>query len=216
NGTLCDFYGNYMKDEMIVLSYTFPGATGWNQITSANTGALGNYYVEWISPATGSFTIKAEWTGNATYFGVVKNVSLSSTPYQNSYVFSVESNSTITALAFDTANWELSFTATGPSGTSGYTKVTVAKSLVVDAANIKVYLDGNQIQYSLVSVDDSWQLVFSYMHSAHQASIALGAKPQVGEPYSLLIVGLIAVIVVVAALALIYFLRYRKATGRVN
>nr|MDO8134058.1 hypothetical protein [Candidatus Njordarchaeum guaymaensis] len=119
NGTLCDFYGNYMKDEMIVLSYTFPGAAGWNQITSANTGALGNYYVEWISPATGSFTIKAEWTGNATYFGAVKNVSLSSTPYQNAYVFSVESNSTITALAFDTANWELSFTATGPSGTSG-------------------------------------------------------------------------------------------------
>ena len=44
--------------------------------------------------------------------------------------FSVESNSTVTDLAFNSASQELSFTVSGPSGTTGYVDAYKAKSLM--------------------------------------------------------------------------------------
>jgi hypothetical protein len=173
NGTLYDFYGSILENEPVVISYTFPGATTWFPISSDITDHNGCYYVQWIPPASGYFTIKAEWAGNATHFGASNNISLSSMPYQNQYVFSVESNSTIFALAFNTTGWELSFTASGSSGTRGYVKVTVAKSLVANITNIRVYLDGNQTEYTITSIDDSWLLTFNYIHSTHQITVDL-------------------------------------------
>lgn len=173
NGTLCDLYENGLENESVVLYYTFSGVTTWFPITSGITDNLGHYYAQWIPSATGYFTIKAEWVGNSTHIGASNNVTLSVLPYQNEYVFSVESNSTISALAFNTTSWELSFTASGPNGTKGYVKVTVAKSLVENITNIRVYLDGNQSEYSITSLDDSWLLTFDYMHSTHQVVVDL-------------------------------------------
>jgi len=173
NGTLCDLYGNGLENEPVVLYYTFSGVTTWFPITSSITDNLGHYYVQWIPYATGYFTIKAEWVGNMTHIGASNNVTLSVIPYENQFVFSVESNSTISALAFNTTNWVLSFTASGPSGTRGYVKVTVAKSLVENITNIRVYLDGNQSEYSITSIDDSWLLTFHYIHSTHQVVVDL-------------------------------------------
>jgi len=95
------------------------------------------------------------------------------TLYEEQNVFSVTSNSTISGLAFNTTDWTLSFTATGPNGTRGYTKVTIAKSLVANITNIRVYLDGNQLEYNVTSTDDSWLLTFTYTHSAHQVVVDL-------------------------------------------
>jgi len=173
NGTLCDLYGNGLENEPVVLYYTFSGVTTWFPITSGITNNLGHYYAQWIPYATGYFTIKAEWVGNTTYIGASNNVTLSVIPYENQYVFSVESNSTISALAFNTTSWELSFTASGPSGTKGYVKVTVAKSLVENITNIRAYLDGNQTEFSITSIDDSWLLTFNYIHSTHQIVVDL-------------------------------------------
>jgi hypothetical protein len=92
----------------------------------------------------------------------------------NQYVFSVESNCTVSALAFDTTSSELGLTVSGPSRTRGYVKVTIAKSLVENATNVKVYLDGNQSEYSIAPTDDSWLLVFNYTHSTHRVAIDLG------------------------------------------
>ena len=175
NGALYDIHGDGLENQTVVLFYTFSGANTWVPITSDTTDHLGNYYVKWIPPATGYFTIKAEWTGNSTHFGANNAVSLSSIPYQNKYVFSVESNSTVSSLAFNTTNRTLSFTVSGPSGTKGYVKVTVAKSLVENIADVKVYLDGNQLNYTVTSLDDSWLLHFTYLHSTHKVTISLSA-----------------------------------------
>jgi len=94
-------------------------------------------------------------------------------PFEEQNVFSVESNSTISGLAFNTTSWELSFTATGPNGTTGYTKVTVAKRLAANITNIRVYLDGNKSEYTITSKDDSWLLTFIYIHSTHQVVVNL-------------------------------------------
>jgi PKD repeat protein len=173
NGTLYDFYGNGLENEPVVLYYTFPGVMTWFPISSGITDHLGHYYVQWIPTATGYFTIKAEWAGNTTHSGTSNTITLSAIPYQNQYIFSVESNSTISALAFNTTNWELSFTASGPSGSRGYVKITVAKSLVFNITNIRVYLDGNESEYSITSLDNSWLLTFDYIHSTHQVVVDL-------------------------------------------
>jgi hypothetical protein len=40
----------------------------------------------------------------------------------------------------------------------------------------KVSLDGKQLNYSVISTDDSWLITFSYSHSKHQISMYFGAN----------------------------------------
>jgi parallel beta-helix repeat protein len=174
NGSLYDVYGNGLENQTVILYYTFSGANTWVPITSDTTDQLGEYYINWIPPATGFFTVKAIWTGNATHFGATNNISLSTISNQNEYVFSVESNSTISALAFNLTSLELSFTVSGPTGTNGYVKVTLAKSLVSNIADTKVYLNDTQIDYTTASLDDSWLIHLTYQHSTHRVTINLG------------------------------------------
>jgi parallel beta-helix repeat protein len=173
-GTLLDGYGNGLEDESVVLSYASPEGNFWFLIGVGITDNLGLYDVHWILPTNGTFTIKAEWAGNATYSGASSNLTLSSLPFMNQYAFSVESNSTVSALAFNTTSSELSFTVSGPSGTKGYVKVSIAKSLVENVSSLEVYLDGSESEYSMTSVGDSWLLMFNYVHSNHQVVINLG------------------------------------------
>ncbi len=114
-----------------------------------------------------------EWAGNATHSETNNTTTLSSLVYNNQYVFSVESNSTISELGFNTTDWTLGFTATGLNGTTGCVKVTVAKSLVGNPSDIRVLLDGEQQEFSVASIDDSWLLSFTYQHSTHQVAVDL-------------------------------------------
>lgn len=208
NGTLYNIYKNGLENQTVVLYYTFPGANTWVPITSDTTDQLGKYYINWIPPATGFFTVKAVWTGNTTHFGATNNISLSTIPYQNQYVFSVESNSTISALAFNSTSLELSFTVSGESGTRGYVKVTIAKSLISNIADVKVYIDGNQTEYSATSQDDAWILTFTYTHSIHQVTIDL--KPEIvnGRPSPLIY--FITAVIVIALISGIVITKRRK------
>jgi hypothetical protein len=172
-GTLSDTYGHELGSKTVILNYTFPEAYSWIPIASDNTNRFGQYSIEWIPPSTGFFTIKAEWPGNTTHFQANNNLTLSNLPHEDTYIFTVESNSTISALAFNTVSQELGFTASGPSDTKGYVKITIAKSLVGNISNIGVYFDGNQNEYSVTSVDDTWLLTFDYIHSTHQVVIRL-------------------------------------------
>jgi len=200
-GTLCDTHGNGLENEIVVLSYTFSGIGTWNPITSDVTNSLGQYFAMWIPPATGYFIVKAEWAGNTTHYETNNTVALSSLPYNNQYVFSVESNSTISELAFNTTDWTLRFSAIGPSGTKGYTKITVAKTLVENIANIRVYLDGNQSEYSIASIDDSWLLTFDYIHSSHQVVLDLDIDiiPEFSS-FLIILLFMIATLLVVACI----------------
>jgi hypothetical protein len=101
---------------------------------------------------------------------------LSFLPIQQNQLLYIESNSTVTSLAFNSTTSELAFVASGPSGTIGYVKVMVAKSLVSSIENVKVFLDGNQLNYEATSTTDSWLLSFTYTHSTHQVSINLATS----------------------------------------
>ena len=213
-GTLRDMFGNGLNNETVVLHYTFGGISTWTPITSDTTDSLGNYHAVWIPPATGSFLIKAEWFGNLTHVGIHNVTCLDTLSYVDEYVFSVESNSTVSSLAFNPNNLKLSFTVIGPSGTQGYVRVTVAKSLVDDIEDVKVYLNNEQTDYTATSLDDSWLLHFTYRHSTHEVTISLGdiSTPFAETLLGWAIVGLVLVTVAVA-LVLKYVMR-RKHMNR--
>jgi hypothetical protein len=177
-GTLNDTLGNGLSNEPVFFYYTFPDFGSWIPVTSDATDEFGRYDINWIPPATGSFILKAEWKGNSTHSGSSDILSLSITPYKNEQVFSVESNSTVSALAFNSTSLELNFRVSGPDDTEGYVKFTVAKSIVSDVTNIRVYLDGNNLDYSASSLGDSWLLIFTYTHSTHDVAINLGVQSQ--------------------------------------
>jgi hypothetical protein len=170
-GRLNDVDNASLAGETVVLYYTFSGITTWTPITSAITDGVGEYSATWIPTATGYFVLKAEWAGNATHSYVNSTTTLSTISYSNQYVFTVESNSTISELAFNTTDWALSFSASGPDGTTGYVRVTAAKTLVVSPEKIRVHLDGKQAQFSMLSIGDSWLLTFEYQHSSHQVQV---------------------------------------------
>ena len=209
NGRLSDSNGNSLNDQSVTLSYALTGSDSWVPVGSGTTNSAGEYSIQWVNTASGTFTLKAEWNGNDEYLGASATTTLSFLPYQNQQVFFVESNSTVTALAFNSTSLELSFTVNGTSETMGYVKVTIAKSLAENAADIKVYLDGNQLNYDVTSNPDSWLLTFTYAHSTHNVMISLAAnEPEDTVPNNDLI--LIAIVIVIAVVAVASFMVWRK------
>jgi hypothetical protein len=172
-GKLVDDYGTGLADKTVVLEYAFEVTSTWTPLTSDQTDANGDYSRVWIPPATGYFTIKAEWAGNATHQGASSSTTINSIEYDGEYVFSVESNSTISALSFNSTENALSFTAQGVTGTQGYAKVIIAKTLVTNPAEMLVLLDGNQIEYTIEETLESWIITITYSHSTHKITVAL-------------------------------------------
>jgi len=123
--------------------------------------------------------------------------------------FFVESNSTVSELFFNSTSSELSFTVSGTSGTAGYVKVTIAKSLISSVQNVKVYLDGNQLDVAITSDADSWLLSFTYVHSTHHVRISLATSAD--EPTFLGIEYWIwtVVVIIIAVTGVIGFIIWR-------
>ena len=134
-------------------------------------------------------------------------------------VFSVNSNSTVSDLAFNSTSQQLSFTVSGPSGTTGYCDVYISKTVISDASNVKAYIDGNEMNYTVTSTGDSWMLQFTYHHSTHM--IVLNLK-QASSGFSsgifqvMLATGAVAAIVTATVALRIYYINngVRKYSGK--
>jgi nitrous oxidase accessory protein NosD len=90
---------------------------------------------------------------------------------QSNQTFAFDSNSTIAEPDFNSTDQMLSFTASGPDGTNGYTKISFDESLVVDPNNVTVLQDGEQINFNLTSKDNSMILSINYTHSIHDTIV---------------------------------------------
>ncbi len=172
-GTLSDPKCTPLQNKTVVLSYTFSEADSWFPISSVLTDEQGRYNIQWINSASGTFTLKTEWSGDSTFMDASNTTTLSFLPYQNQQVFFIESNSTVYDLAFNNETSILSFNVTGPSGTTGYVKATISKTLLGNSENLQVHMDGRQFNYSVTSTSDSWVVALNYSHSTHQISIHL-------------------------------------------
>jgi hypothetical protein len=138
------------------------------------------------------------------------NEALSQTPSNdaNNY-FQVESNSTITELFFNSTSAQLSFTVTGQSGTTGYVQYKISKNLLSTVQNVKVFLDGSQLNVNITSDANSWLLYFTYHHSSHKVIIDLGSEIATAQRVNPL-VWIAGSIVICALLIVIVAIRHRK------
>ncbi len=221
-GTL-SLYGTGIPQAIIEFSYQQIGEPIWRFIGSTNTSTNGSYSIDWSPSTEGNYLINATYWGSSTTSFVFKAVPVLITApsgNQSQTVFSVDSNSTVANLSFDSANAQLSFSVTGLSGTMGYADVCVSRSLVENVSSIQAYIDDNPVSYTVTSTEDSWILHFYYHHSSHNIMFDLsGAKissvpdmpeassvPEMpNEALSLIIVALVTI----AALLIIVQRRHR-------
>ena len=215
-------YGTSVPQAGIEFFYRHIDEADWQSIGETNTFDNGSYTVYWSPPISGSYLINATYWGNSMYSPVFKAVNVlveSSTVNQSETVFSVDSNSTVSDLAFDSANALLSFSVTGATETSGYVNVCVSKSLVADASTIQAYIDCYPADFTVSSSGESWILHFSYHHSSHNIEFNLNSHtsgsstsspekvPEMPQETLLIIV---AALTVVGIVGLMLFLMRKK------
>jgi hypothetical protein len=173
NGKLSSQNANPIANKTVVLSYAVANGTFWSEIGSEKTNAAGEYSIQWLIPASGTFTLKTQWAGDQSYLGSSNSTTLSILTYQAQKVFFVESNSTVTGLTFNSSDLTLGFTVSGPSGTKGYVRTTISKSIVQNFTGLAVTLDGKELNATVSSTTDCWIVTFTYSHSTHQVAITL-------------------------------------------
>jgi hypothetical protein len=171
------FNGADVAGAPIYLSYSTTAGDSWQDLTLLYTDSDGSYSALWLPTVTGNYLLKATYPGTDNYLGVSTTTNFAIQPWTDLNVFSITSNSTLTALAFNSTSNELNFKVSGESGSTGYVDVYVPRSVLNDTSNLKVYLDGNQIEYNTQMQDDCWFLSFTYHHSTHAIILDLGALP---------------------------------------
>lgn len=214
NGALRDFEGAPVVGEIVVLSYIAQGLETWIPITSVVTGSDGSYSATWNPSATGNFTVKAEYAGNGNYSGTRDVRSISVHECNDESLFFVESNSTVSAIAFDSEANEISFSVSGMSGTFGYIRFLISKALVANVSDLTVYIDEKPFAYQVISNNDSWILYFEYTHSTHDILVKIPKAPNLQPESSdffttALSIASIATLIVVGG-SLIIYLKKRK------
>lgn len=178
----------------VLLSYSVTGGQTWNEMSQVTTAYDGSCSAIWMPSATGEYIVKAVWAGNVTVQGATAFTDLAVVPYDAKNVFSVTSNSTISALSFNSDSKELDFTVTGASGTYGYIDVFIAKTLIPNIDAVKAYLNGDPVQFTSSTLEDAYLLHFAYQHSSHAIVIMFGLSGSpLGIPISIETLALIGV-----------------------
>jgi hypothetical protein len=169
--------GTYpIVDAPILVSYSLSGGDSWVELTFLHTDEKGTFSSVWLPQATGNFLVRAVYRGNLIFQDTNATVSIAVTESdQQASCFTIYSNSTLSELAFDSANRELSFSVSGQDGTSGYVDAFIPESLVGNSIGLNVNLDDKQIHYTAKLENDTWIISFSYHHSTHEVSMKMDA-----------------------------------------
>jgi hypothetical protein len=204
----------------VLLSYNIPSVETWDVIASVTTGMNGSFSVTWFTWATGNYVIKAVYAGDpaSEIMGTETSVALVIADIEKQ-IFSVSSNSTISALYFNSTAKEITFTVTGPNGTAGYIDMVLAKSLVPNMNSTKIFVDDTKQSYDAISLDDTWFIRITYFHSTHVIRMSLPPTSAPSGHISHELIMLLTVsIIAIAITFLILKTRLRtllaKVTGR--
>jgi hypothetical protein len=124
----------------------------------------------------------------------------------NTSGFQIESNSTISEINYNGDKSALAFKVSGLSGTTGYTQISIPKSLS-NSGNMTVTVDGKPVECGFTQTEDSWLLTFTYSHSTHNVMITLSTS----DVSSLLLQSAIIIVIIgVAALVVVTEFRGEK------
>jgi uncharacterized repeat protein (TIGR02543 family) len=197
----------------VLLYVSVDGGNGWDVLSFVNTASDGSFSVTWKPSVTGNYVLKASWAGNSEFSTTNNVVNFAVEQFEEQSVFSVMSNSTLSGLSFNSETKDLSFTTSGPSGTTGYVNVIIPKSLVADVSTIKVYFDDQSISYTSVSQSDAWVISFNYQQSSHQLRVGLDepAATFSGLPFDLtMIIGVFLAVIVALVVVIVVLVKRRK------
>lgn len=164
-----------ISDASIQLSYSVDGGNSWTPLTFVSTDNGGVFQAVWTPLVSGNYFLRALYEGNSELAPANTTVNFAVLPFEDDSVFSVASNSTVTALAFNSTSQELSFKVSGETGTTGYVNVYISKSLMSDGSNLKVYFDQENLQPVTQSIGESWLVSLTYHHSIHTVTLALNS-----------------------------------------
>jgi len=165
--------GTGLRGLPILLSYSVNERKSWNELTSVSTDNNGNFLAVWLPSVTGNYLLKAGWAGNTNYSETSTTITFAVLPFGEQSIFSVTSNSTISALAFNSTTGELDFTVSGPEKTTGYCSVYIPTSLFSDASDLNLCVDGNPLSYNIEYLGNSWIVSFNYHHSLHEVTMKI-------------------------------------------
>ena len=220
NGNLL-LNGNPLAGTSILISYSVTGGDSWQGLTLVKTRSDGSFAAVWTPDVTGNYLIKAAVEATSTFNGASKTVNLALTPDEERNIFTLNSNSTISQFAFNSTTQELSFTASGPSGSTGYVEMYIPKTLITDISTLKAYVDGTQISFHSESQSDAWLITFNYSHSEHRVTMELGnadlqpietsTPPWISD---VILLAIIAIVIVVIAAMVVAFKRTNKNTAK--
>jgi hypothetical protein len=164
-----------LSDSPIQLSYSVDGGNSWIPLTFLSTDYTGAFQAVWTPLVTGTYFLRATYEGNSELSPASTIVHFAVLPVEDTSVFSVASNSTVTGLAFNSTSQTLGFKVSGETGTTGYVNVYISKSLMNDTSNLAVYFDQELLQPVTQSMGDSWLVSFTYHHSVHTVALALNS-----------------------------------------
>lgn len=160
----------------VLLSYSVNAGQSWINLTTTLTDSNGRFSEVWMPQVSGSYLLRATYLGDAVYSQTSSIVNFVIMPFADKNVFSVTSNSTVTALSFDSTTQMLSFRVNGTSNTAGYVSIYIPKSLVTDASTLKVYFDGESLTYTAIPQQDAVLVTFTYHHSIHEVTVHMNQQ----------------------------------------
>lgn len=202
-----------LPNSPILLSYSVNKGKSWQDLTTVMTASDGTYSAIWYPSVTGIYMIRAVYEGEVEYLGTTTGVNFSVTQDAENNVFSVNSNSTVSSLVFNSTTQTLAFSVKGESGTRGYADVYMAKTLLQTTQGLEVYLDDNKLDYTFSSTNDSWILHLKYSHSTHCITVNLATNAQlIGDLGNWTFYGAITVVILIIGIAGL-ILKKRRSYG---
>ena len=147
----------------------------------------------WVMEFPNSLPSFQPWLGHLFCIYASWEINNPQTVPQGENLFAVSTNSTVSSLAYNSTTNELSFTVTGPNGTTGYTQIYISKTLLQNPDGLTASIDGAQVNFTVSSIDDFWVLYFVYHHSIHNVAISMpfNAIPEL-PPWIILPVAVVA------------------------
>ena len=205
---------NSLADQPILISYSVTNGQTWQSLTCVKTQLDGSFAAIWKPQVTGNYLLKATFEATPELADVSKIITLVISPDLQDNIFTLSSNSTITRFGYNMEDKTLTFTAEGPTGTHGYVNIEIPKTVLNEVSDLKVYLDNSEMVYSSTSAKESWLIFFTYPHSSHEVTLALGSgainpSEEQYEPKDATILILISTILVVLAVVITITHKYK-------
>lgn len=165
--------GTSFSEQPLRLSYNVNGSDVWVNISNVVTDRLGKFSATWTPSEAGYYVVKADWGGNTATPATRGIVYFALAPVGGNRFFTVNSNSTISALSYNIETNMLNFSVSGATGTTGYAEVTIPDTVMNNTSGLSANLDNTPIVSSVEKQDGGWKVSISYHHSNHGITFVL-------------------------------------------